>query len=129
MKGTINNPSVSTKNPSARKLFRKISETLDVKHKTAVCRLVASKEICKAIKTGNVLWPNIAKRRDNTKINQKFIEALYHWILHNTQVVKSTIENDCLYVSIDGKSEKQLMPKLIFQVSVRELHNSMLSPP
>ena len=33
------NPSVSTKNISARKSLQKFSEKLDVKHRTAVCRL------------------------------------------------------------------------------------------
>ena len=33
------NPYVSTKNPSERKPQRQFSETLDVKHKTSVCRL------------------------------------------------------------------------------------------
>ena len=41
--------------------------------------------------------------------------------------MKSTIENNCLKVSIDGYSEPQLVPKLLLQVSVRELHNVMVS--
>ena len=63
------------------------------------------------------------------KINKKIIESLYHWILHYPQVVQYPIENDCLYVSIDGNSEKKLMPNLLLQVSVRELHNGMVSSP
>ena len=35
--------------------------------------------------------------------------------------------NDFLKVSIDGHSETQLVPKLLLQVSVWELHNSMVS--
>ena len=30
--------------------------------------------------------------------------------------MKYPIENDCLYISIDGNSEKQLMPKFLLQV-------------
>ena len=122
------NPSVSNKNPSAIKSLHQFSETLDVKHKTAVRRLGAAKAKCKAIKTGNVLWSNITKRRGHKKINQEVREDLYHWIIHHPQVVKSLIANDCIYVSIDGNSEKKLMPKLLLQVSVREIHNSMVSP-
>ena len=43
--------------------------------------------------------------------------------------MKSPIENDCLKFSIDGHYEPQLVPKLLLQVSVWELHNSMVSPP
>ena len=63
------------------------------------------------------------------KMNQNFIESLYNWILHHTQVVKSPIINYCLFVSIDGNSKKQLMPRLLFIVSVQIIHNSMMSPP
>ena len=43
--------------------------------------------------------------------------------------MQSTIVNDRLKVSIDGPSEPQLISKLFLQVPVRELHNSMASPP
>ena len=59
---------------------------------------------------------------------QKVIESIYHCILYHTQVVKSTTNNDCIYVSIDGNSKKQLTTKLLLSVSVRELHNSMVIP-
>ena len=52
---------------------------------------------------------------------------LYNWILQHTQVVKYPIANDCLKLSIDDQAEPQLVPKLLFQVSVRELHNSIVS--
>ena len=41
----------------------------------------------------------------------------------------STIDNDCLRLSIDGQVEPQLVPKLLFQVLVRELNNRIVSPP
>ena len=80
---------------------------MDVKHKTAVRRLGSAKENCKATKKGNALWSNIAKRRGHTKIRNVFREALYHWILHHLQVMKSTFANDCLYVYFNGNSEKK----------------------
>ena len=49
------NPSVSTKKTSARKPLCKFTETLNVKHKTAVRRFDAAKENCKATKKVNVL--------------------------------------------------------------------------
>ena len=108
---------MSNKDPSERKPLRQFTEKLDVKPKTAVCRFGAAKAKHKAIKKYNVLWSNIAKRHGHTKINQKVKEALYHWVIHNPQVVLSPIGNYCLYVSIDGNYEKQLMPKLLLQVS------------
>ena len=39
------------------------------------------------------------------------------------------ITNDCLKVSIDDHYETQLVPGLLLKLSVRELHNIMLSPP
>ena len=85
------NPSMYNKNHSARKSLRRFTETLDVKHKTAVRRFVASKENYKAIKRGFLLWSNISKRRGNTKANKKVREALYHWIINHPQVVLYSI--------------------------------------
>ena len=50
------NPYLSTKKPSAGKPIRQFTETLDVKHNTAVCRFGTAKSKRKAIKKGNMLW-------------------------------------------------------------------------
>ena len=123
------NQSDPTKNPSARKSLRQYSEALYVKHKNGICGLCSAKENLKAIITGNTLWSNISKRRGHKKTNQKVKEDLYNWILRHPRVVQSPIVNDCIYESIYCNSKKQLMPKLSLQVSVRELHNSTVSPP
>ena len=47
--------------------------------------------------------------------------------MHHPQVVQSSVVNYCLKVNIDGHTETQLVPKLLLQVSVRELHNSLVS--
>ena len=47
--------------------------------------------------------------------------------MHHPQVVKSPIVNDCLEVNIDGPTEPQLVPKLLLQVSFRELHKRLVS--
>ena len=41
--------------------------------------------------------------------------------------MQSLIANDCLKVKIDGYTEPQLVPKILLQVSVRELHNNLVS--
>ena len=47
--------------------------------------------------------------------------------MHHPQAVQSPIVNDCLKVKIDGYTEPQIVPKLLFQVSVRELYNNLVS--
>ena len=64
------------------------------------CYVQAAKENCKAIRTGNELWSNIAKCRGHTKINKNTRSAFYNWITHYPQVVQYEITNGCLYVSI-----------------------------
>ena len=54
---------------------------------------------------------------------------MYTWITRHPQVVRSPISNDFLKVVLDDQIEPQLIPKLLLQVSVRELHNSLVSDP
>ena len=116
---TTPNPYVSTKKPSAIKSLHQFTESLDVKHKTVVCRFGAAKEKREAIKKSNVLWKNIAKLCVNTKINQKVRESPYRFILNHPQVVQYPISNYCICVSIDENSKKESIPKLLLQVSLR----------
>ena len=52
---------------------------------------------------------------------------MYTWITRHSQVVQSPISNDCLKVMLDDQTEPQLVPKISLQVSVRELHNRLVS--
>ena len=52
---------------------------------------------------------------------------MYAWITRHPQVVQSPISNDCLKVMLDDQIEPQLVPELLLQVSIRELHNSIVS--
>ena len=54
---------------------------------------------------------------------------MYACITRHPQVVQSPISNDCLKVMFDYQTETQLVSKLLLQVSVRELHNSLISNP
>ena len=47
--------------------------------------------------------------------------------MHHPQVVQSPIVNNFLKVKIDDLTEPQLVPKLLLQVSVRELHETLVS--
>ena len=54
---------------------------------------------------------------------------MYAWITRHPQVVKYQLSNYCLKVMLDDQTEPQLLPKLLLQMSVRELHNSIVSDP
>ena len=54
---------------------------------------------------------------------------MYTWITRHTQVVQSPVSNYCLKGMLDYQKEPQLVPKLLLQLSVRELHNSLVSDP
>ena len=100
---------------------------LDVKRKTATRQVGASKYNRKSIKYGTTTWALKQKRKWNLKINDQKNKSLYYWIMHHPKVVQSQIVNDYLKVEIDDHPGQQLVPKLLFHVSVRELHNNIFS--
>ena len=51
----------------------------------------------------------------------------YNWIMRHPQVVKSPIVNYFMKVKTDGHTEPQLVPKLLLHVSVRKIHNNLVS--
>ena len=78
------------------------------------------------MKVGNSLW---TKKKKYSKINDKIKRNMYAWITFHSQDVKSPISNDCLKVMFGDQTEPQLVPKLLLQVSKRELHNRFVSDP
>ena len=46
--------------------------------------------------------------------------------MHHPQVMQSPIVNDFLKVEIDGPTDPQLVIKILFQVSIIELHNKLV---
>ena len=89
---------------------------------------MAAKSRRKSMKVCNTLWTK-KKRKGHSKINEQIKRNIYAWITSHTQVVQSPISNNFLKVMFDDKIEPQLVPKLLLQVSVRELHNSLVSDP
>ena len=81
------------------------------------------------MKVCNSLSKKIPKRKGHSKINEQIKRNLYTWITRHPQVVQSQISNGCLKVLLYNKTKPQLVPKLLLQVSVRELHNSLVSDP
>ena len=81
------------------------------------------------MKVCNSLWTKKTKIKGHSNINEQIKRNLYIWVTRHPQVVQSPISNDCLKVLLYDQTEPQLVPKLLLQVSVRELHNSLVSDP
>ena len=90
---------------------------------------MAAKSKLKATKVGNILWTKKIKLKGHSKINDQIKRSLYAWITRHAQVVQSPIYNDCLKFLLDDQTEPQLVPKLLLQATIRELHNSLVSDP
>ena len=129
---TYNSPipigtSMIVKKCSAIKSLRLFTEVLDVKKKTPVYRVGDTESKRKAIIVVSMLCSSIKNRKGHTKINEQVKKYLYNYIIQHPQFVQYSISNDCLKLSIDGHYEPQLVTKFLLQVSVRELHNIMVS--
>ena len=68
-------------------------------------------------------------RKGHSKINDQIKRNLYTWITRHPQVLQSPISNEFLKVVLYDQTEPQLVPKFLLQVSVRELHNILVSDP
>ena len=114
------------KKPSAQKSLCLFTNILDVK-KTATRQVGAAKYKRKAIKYTNTPWALKQNQKLNSNIDEQIKKSLYNWIVHDPQVVQLPIANYFLKVKIDGHTEPQLVSKLLLQLSVRELHNNIVS--
>ena len=112
---------------SARKSLCLFTNILDVKNKTAARIVGASKSNRKSIKSVTTLWSLKPKQKLNSKINDQINKS--NFIMHHPQVVQSPIFNYCLKVNIYSHTEPQLVTKLLLQVSVQEIFNSLVSVP
>ena len=113
--------------PSVRKSLCLFTNILDVKPKTAKLRIVAEESKHRATKVGTSHWTKKIKRKGHSKINEQIKINMYAWITRHPQVFQSPVSNDCIKVMFDDQTEPQLVTKVLLQVSVRELHNSLVS--
>ena len=118
--------SAPVKKPSARKSLCLFTNILDVKPTTAKRSFVAAESRRKSMKVCNSLCKN---KKGHSKINEQIKRNLYTWMTRHPQVVQSPISNDCLKVVLDDQKEPQIDPNVLLRVSVRELHNSLVSDP
>ena len=80
------------------------------------------------MKVGTIQWTK-KTRKEHSKINAQIKRNLYAWITRHPQVFQSPIPNYCLKFMLDYQTEPELVLKLLLHVSVRELHNSLVSGP
>jgi hypothetical protein len=78
----------------------------------------------------NAKWSMILKRqwKGHQKITPATKQAIVHWIRSHEHVVTSPICNETLLVKKQGSIEKQRVPKLLIEITVRELHNLLVAP-
>ena len=121
--------STPVKKPSARKSLCLFTKILDVKPKTEKHHIVAAESKRRAMKVGTSQWTKKIKRKGHQKINEQIKRNMYAFISRHPQVLQSPISNYCLKVMFDDQIEPQLVPKLLLQMSVREIHNILVSYP
>ena len=119
----------TSKKPSARRLLRLLTNIFDVKNRNDIRRFRAAKPKHRATESRCGLWKNKTKRKWNSKINENVKHKLYKWITRHPHVAQSPISNHCLKLIFDDQTEPQMAPKLLLQVFVREIHNSLVSDP
>ena len=77
---------------------------------------------------GTIRWSSVSTRRTFSKISSALKERLHNWILCHSHVMKSPYCQDTLlWRKKDGSIER--VPKILISVSIRELHNDMLTHP
>ena len=119
----------TVKKPSASKSLCLFTKIFDVNKRIAKRRVGSAKSKRRVMKFGNSLWNNKTKRKDHSKINDHIKRNLYAWITRHPQVGQSTIFIYCLKVMFDDQIKPQLFTKLLLQVSIIELNNSLVSDP
>ena len=78
------------------------------------------------LRTGTV-FSQVVKSKGWTKVNKELQEKVHSFIENHPNVVQSPIMND--YVSVKDKADPTVVhkvPKLLLQVSIRELHNDLI---
>ena len=74
------------------------------------------------------LWVSFNKRKNYQKVTPELIGHIHEWIGNYPKVVKLTISNDTLLFPDHKQPGKKVgVSKLLLQISIRELHNDLVS--
>jgi hypothetical protein len=78
----------------------------------------------------DISWSNVRKRKGYTKVDANVRKKLSEWILNHHMIVASPNSCDTLLIrDPDNPRIKTRTSKLYLQISMRELHNDLLSDP
>ena len=73
-------------------------------------------------------WVAVKKRKGFKKVSEELRKKLHDWFIKHPQVVASPFANDTLKIpDPEDPNQKIRAGKLLLQVSMRELHNDLLS--
>ena len=70
-------------------------------------------------------WFKVPSRKKYSKITPQIKSKLNEWILNHEHVKKSSRTKDTIKVSLDGCSEKVVLPKYFLQIPISELHSDL----
>jgi hypothetical protein len=76
-----------------------------------------------------VSWSRVKQCKGFTKITLEIREKLNDWILAHPHVIQSPITNDTLLIGNRNTGVTTRVPKLLIEISIRELHNDLLELP
>jgi hypothetical protein len=77
-------------------------------------------------KEEGALWASVKRRKGYSKISPEVREELLDWIANHENVISSPIAKDALLVLNSETREKEQVGKLLLEIYVRELHNSLI---
>jgi hypothetical protein len=76
-----------------------------------------------------VKWSILPRTLRPKKVSDELRAQVVEWILKNSNVCQSPIVNDTLLIRNTETGDKQRVPKLLLECSMRQLHNELLAPP
>ncbi|MCP4913590.1 MAG: hypothetical protein GY909_10760, partial [Oligoflexia bacterium] len=79
------------------------------------------------LQTGGTIFSQVVKSKGWTKVNKELEENVISFIVNHPNVVQSPIMND--FVLVKDKEDPTIVnkvPKLLLQLSIRELHNDLI---
>jgi hypothetical protein len=124
-----NSPDAEAK-PVPKKIAR--IESLGLSRSTGylLLRKADEKRKCICETLINMSWSNVRKRKGYTKVDANRRKKLDEWVLNHHMIVPLPNSSDTLLIcDPENRTIKTQTSKLYLQISMRELHNDLLSDP
>ena len=129
--GMANSPTKKSFSPSRRQRIKAVGIPLS----TGFRRLKDADEtrtmlLTTKINENNILWSSVKSRKGYSKVSIELRKKLFDWIIKHPDIVDSPLSNDTILIKNPSNSnEKIRVGKLLRNISIRELHNDLLSKP